>query len=135
MGEYNVTLTSNYKSKSVANDVKVKIPVPCDAINVTFKSKENKIKYTAENNCILWEIPYLQGEEIVFLEYKYRLPTLISPNRDDYKNEPVEVEFVIPYFTISGLNVRFMKIMDDLGYEGTPWVRYVTESSEYQIRK
>ena len=27
-----------------------------------------------------------------------------------------------------------MKIEDDLDYEGTPWVRYVTESKDYQIR-
>jgi len=91
--------------------------------------------YNKETNCINWEISYLQGEEIIFLEYNYKLPSLVSPNREDYINEPITIQFKIPYFTISGLNVRYMKIMDDLGYEGTPWVRYVTESKEYHIRK
>lgn len=38
---YTISLTSNYKVKSVANDVKVKIPVPCDSIEVKYKSLEN----------------------------------------------------------------------------------------------
>jgi AP-1 complex subunit mu len=69
------------------------------------------------------------------MEYNFKLPTLVSPNREAYKTEPVKIDFIIPYFTLSGLNVRFMKIMNDNEYEGTPWVRYVTESKEYQIRK
>ena len=69
------------------------------------------------------------------LEFSHKLPSLVSPNRDDFKNEPIKIDFQIPSFTLSGLNVRFMKITDESGYEGTPWVRYVTQSDEYQIRK
>lgn len=71
-------------------------------------------------------IPYVKGETLIALEFDYKLPSLVSPNRENYKNEPIKIDFQIPYFTLSGLNVRFMKIVDESGYEGTPWVRYVT---------
>lgn len=77
----------------------------------------------------------MKGENLCLIEFNYKLPSLISPNREDYKNEPLKIDFQIPYFTMSGLNVRYMKIVDESGYEGTPWVRYVTVSDEYNIRK
>ena len=44
------------------------------------------------------------------------------------------VSFEIPYFTVSGFQVRFMKIVDKSGYEAVPWVRYFTRNGEYSIR-
>ena len=35
-GEFVLTLTSNFKSKTIANSVKVSVPVPCDATDFTF---------------------------------------------------------------------------------------------------
>lgn len=48
--------------------------------------------------------------------------------------QPIMVEFEIPYFTISGLNVKYMRIRDTSGYEASPWVRYITQSRSYEIR-
>ena len=55
-------------------------------------------------------------------------------NRDDYLNAPLNIEFEIPYFTISGLSVVYCKIEEDSRYDATPWVRYVTESTDYEVR-
>ena len=40
----------------------------------------------------------------------------------------------IPYFTISGLQVRYLKILEKSGYQALPWVRYITQNGDYQIR-
>jgi len=46
------------------------------------------------------------------------------------------VKFEIPYFTTSGINVRYLKIVESkLQYQSLPWVRYITkEGKEYCIR-
>ena len=41
----------------------------------------------------MWEIPYLKGEELIVMNYKFKLPSLVSSNREDYKNEPIKIDF------------------------------------------
>ena len=47
---------------------------------------------------------------------------------------PIEVKFEIPYFTVSGLQVRYLKIIEKSGYQALPWVRYITMNGDYQLR-
>jgi AP-1 complex subunit mu len=39
---------------------------------------------------------------------------------------PITVKFEIPYFTVSGIQVRYLKIVEKSGYQALPWVRYVS---------
>jgi len=65
---------------------------------------------------------------------EFKLPTIESPNRNKYKKQPVNVKFEIPFFTVSGFQVRYLKIVDRSGYKASPWVKYLTMNGEYQIR-
>ncbi len=47
---------------------------------------------------------------------------------------PISVQFEIPYFTVSGLTVRYLKIVEKSGYQALPWVRYITQNGDYQLR-
>ena len=47
---------------------------------------------------------------------------------------PISVRFEIPYFTVSGIQVRYLKIIEKSGYQALPWVRYITQNGEYQLR-
>ena len=58
--------------------------------------------------------------------------SLSEDNPDD--RPPVKVQFEIPYFTVSGIQVRYLKIIEKSGYQAMPWVRYITNSGDYQIR-
>jgi hypothetical protein len=40
------------------------------------------------------------------------------------KRAPITVRFEIPYFTVSGIQVRYLKIVEKSGYQALPWVRY-----------
>jgi AP-1 complex subunit mu len=44
------------------------------------------------------------------------------------KRTPITVKFEIPYFTVSGIQVRYLKIVEKSGYQALPWVRYVSSS-------
>jgi AP-1 complex subunit mu len=39
------------------------------------------------------------------------------------KRAPISVKFEIPYFTVSGIQVRYLKIVEKSGYQALPWVR------------
>lgn len=47
---------------------------------------------------------------------------------------PINVDFQVPMFTSSGVNVRFLRVYDKSGYNTNRWVRYITKSGGYQIR-
>jgi AP-1 complex subunit mu len=53
---------------------------------------------------------------------------------EKYLKKPIIVKFEIPYFTISGIQVRYLKISEKSDYKALPWVRYITQNGEYHIR-
>ena len=40
------------------------------------------------------------------------------------------MKFEIPYFTVSGIQVRYLKIVEKSGYQALPWVRYITQNGD-----
>lgn len=67
------------------------------------------------------------------LNIKLELPSL-SSNSHSFKNQPVRIFFDIPYYTLSGLNVRYLKITEESGYKALSWVRYIAKNGEFIIR-
>ena len=47
---------------------------------------------------------------------------------------PVSMNFEIPMFNVSNLQVRYLRIADGGGKAPFRWVRYVTQSSSYVCR-
>jgi len=47
---------------------------------------------------------------------------------DPDKRPPIAVKFEIPYFTTSGIQVRYLKVVEKSGYQAFPWVRYITQN-------
>lgn len=64
---------------------------------------------------------------------QFGFPSVSAENREKFK-QAIRVKFEIPYFTVSGIQVRYLKIVEKSGYQGLPWVRYITQNGEYQIR-
>ena len=64
----------------------------------------------------------------------FQVPTVRIDDPNKHLKRPIQLSFEIPYFTVSGFQVRFMKIVDKSGYEAVPWVRYFTRNGEYSIR-
>ena len=63
----------------------------------------------------------------------FGLPSTTDRANTDWK-KPIAVNFEIPYFTVSGIQVRYLKIIEKSGYAALPWVRYITQNGEYQLR-
>jgi hypothetical protein len=60
-----------------------------------------------------------------FISFR-RLPlNLYRPlAEENERRAPITVKFEIPYFTVSGIQVRYLKIVEKSGYQALPWVRY-----------
>jgi len=61
----------------------------------------------------------------------FGLPSVAADDRDRFTKVPISVTFEIPYFTVSGIQVRYLKIIEKSGYQALPWVRYITQNGDY----
>jgi len=131
--EYMVKARSQFKQRSTANNVQIIIPVPNDVDSPKFKCSVGKVEYKPEEDCILWTIKQFGGGKEYLMRAHFGLPS-IQDDEAAEEHPPVSVKFEIPYFTVSGIQVRYLKIIERSGYQALPWVRYITQSGDYQIR-
>ena len=83
----------------------------------------------------MWSIKQFYGSREYLMRAHFGLPsTTDDAAKDDDWKKPIGVNFEIPYFTVSGVQVRYLKIVEKSGYQALPWVRYITQNGEYQIR-
>ena len=58
-----VKVKSNYKQKSIANNVDVLVPVPDDVENPYFRTATGKASYLPEKDCLKWSIKQFAGHK------------------------------------------------------------------------
>jgi len=130
--EYMIKAKGNFKKNSMANNVDIVVPVPEDADSPRFKTTVGTAKYAPEKNAIIWNIKQFPAGKEFIMRAHFGLPTVRRENAD--KKSPISVNFEIPYFTVSGIQVRYLKIIEKSGYQALPWVRYITKSGDYELR-
>ena len=131
--EYMIKAKSQFKSRSVANSVDIIVPVPHDVDSPSFKSSIGTVTYLPDRNAIVWTIKQFNGAREYLMRAHFGLPSVSSEDPDHWK-APIQVNFEIPYFTISGIQVRYLKIIEKSGYQALPWVRYITQNGDYSLR-
>jgi len=140
--EYMIKTRSQFKSRSVANNVEIVIPVPPDVDSPSFKSSIGNVTYLPDKDAIVWKIKQFHGGREYLMRAHFGLPSISAADVDpegSKKGEnawkkPISVNFEIPYFTVSGIQVRYLKIIEKSGYQALPWVRYITANGDYQLR-
>eukprot|EP01147_Barroeca_monosierra_P009430 gene9430-1672_t len=130
--EYLIKAKSQFKRRSTANDVVIVVPVPSDADSPKFKVSTGSCKYSPENNSIIWKIKQFPGGREYFLRAHFNLPSVDGEEAE--QRPPIQVHFEIPYFTTSGVQVKYLKVVEKSGYTALPWVRYITRDGDYQVR-
>ena len=130
--EYMIKCKSQFKRRSTANNVEISIPVPVDADTPKFKTTMGQVTYKPETNSAIWKIKSLPGGKEYLMRAHFSLPSVTSDEAES--RPPIGVQFEIPYFTVSGIQVRYLKIIEKSGYQALPWVRYITQGGDYQLR-
>ncbi|RYO16727.1 AP-1 complex subunit mu-1 [Alternaria tenuissima] len=150
--EYMLKARAQFKRRSTANNVQISIPVPEDADTPRFRTNIGTVHYAPETSSIVWKIKQFGGGKEFLMRAELGLP---SVRGDDEKGggmmggfggsmggvgggkakRPINVKFEIPYFTTSGIQVRYLKIIEPkLQYPSLPWVRYITQSGDIAVR-
>jgi len=127
--EYMLKAKAHFKRRSTANNVEIIIPVPEDADSPRFRTNIGSVHYAPEQSAIVWKIKQFGGGKEFLMRAELGLP---SVRGDDEKGggmmggfggsmggaggkvgkRPISVKFEIPYFTTSGIQVRYLKIIE-----------------------
>ncbi|XP_055832816.1 AP-1 complex subunit mu-2-like [Solanum dulcamara] len=132
--EMSVKARSQFKERSTATNVEIELPVPADAMSPNIRTSMGYATYAPERDAVVWKIKSFPGNKDYMLRAEFRLPSVISEDTPPDRKAPIRVKFEIPYFTVSGIQVRYLKIIEKSGYQALPWVRYITMAGEYELR-
>eukprot|EP00271_Cylindrocystis_brebissonii_P010391 TRINITY_DN26570_c0_g1_i1.p1 TRINITY_DN26570_c0_g1~~TRINITY_DN26570_c0_g1_i1.p1 ORF type:complete len:429 (+),score=86.59 TRINITY_DN26570_c0_g1_i1:383-1669(+) len=132
--EYMVKARSQFKERSTATNVEIELPVPPDAITPGVRTSMGAAVYAPEREAMVWKIKSFPGGKEYILRAQFGLPSIAAEEAVPEKRPPIRVKFEIPYFTVSGIQVRYLKIIEKSGYQALPWVRYITMAGEYELR-
>eukprot|EP01065_Artemidia_motanka_P047071 TRINITY_DN7283_c0_g4_i2.p1 TRINITY_DN7283_c0_g4~~TRINITY_DN7283_c0_g4_i2.p1 ORF type:complete len:437 (+),score=117.68 TRINITY_DN7283_c0_g4_i2:264-1574(+) len=134
--DFMIKARSQFKKSSTASGVEILIPVPPDVDTPVLKSSTGTVKYAPDRDCVVWSVKVFAGGKEFVCRATFGLPTIRQKEVDSSQHDkrPITVKFEIPYFTVSGFQVRYLKVLERSGYESLPWVRYITKSGDYQIR-
>ena len=103
---------SQFKSRSIANNVEIVIPVPHDVDSPSFKASIGTVTYLPDRNAIVWSIKQFNGSREYLMRAHFGLPSVSSDDSESWK-APIEVKFEIPYFTVSGIQARLRETTRD----------------------
>mgnify|MGYP000854685836 FL=1 len=62
-----------------------------------------------------WSIKQFPGRKEYLMRAQFGFPSVSVEDRDKFK-QAIRVKFEIPYFTVSGIQVRYLKIVEKSGY-------------------
>jgi len=132
-----VKVRADIPETNYGGNVVISFPVPkstssavCDlGVGVVGQSTE----YDAKERKVMWKIKKFKGGTEQTLRTKI---TLGSAHSNSVRKEigPISMQFEIPMYNPSNLQVRYLRILENKSYNPYRWVRYVTRSSSYVCR-
>lgn len=131
--EYNVQVKATFRAKINATEVILNIPCPTN----TSKAKihlctAGKAKYNPAAHCIVWRIKRFTGDQSFQLKGEVSRTHLIKDKA--WSRPPITMDFQVPMYASSGLEVKFLKVQERSNYQTIKWVRYITKAGTYAIR-
>ena len=106
------------------------MPVPEDADSPRFRTNVGSVHYAPEKSAIIWKIKQFGGSKEFLMRAELGLPSVKGDdehgggmtggfggsmggaNAGSKGKRPISVKFEIPYFTTSGIQVRYLKIIE-----------------------
>ncbi|RNF05022.1 adaptor medium chain 1 [Trypanosoma rangeli] len=132
--EMTITARTTFRRNTTASFVDILIPIPGDADKPEAKCSLGRLHYAPESSVLIWSLRNLGGGKQFSCLCKFHLPSVRSSDPKALEKAPIQVKFEIPFLTASGFQVRYLKVVEKSNYEALPWVRYITQSGDYQIR-
>eukprot|EP01114_Cavostelium_apophysatum_P020189 TRINITY_DN669_c0_g1_i1.p1 TRINITY_DN669_c0_g1~~TRINITY_DN669_c0_g1_i1.p1 ORF type:complete len:473 (-),score=52.52 TRINITY_DN669_c0_g1_i1:646-2064(-) len=131
-----IQVRADIPAEKYAHNVIVRLPLPKDI--VTSVSCETALgsttEYNKEEGVVIWNVGKLVGSTEVLLRVKVSTGESLRLLKN--RMSLATVDFEIPMWTCSGLQIRYLKILDHKNYSTEPlrWIRYLTLSGSYAVR-
>ena len=135
--ELTITVRAEMPTENYGANVCIRVPLPrctsgvfCQLNNAEGQNAE----YVNNEKRVVWNVKKFQGGTSMTLKCKI---TLAQPCTTNIRKEigPISMDFEIPMFNVSRLNVRYLRIAETTkNYDPFRWVRYVTQTSSYICR-
>ena len=121
---------------------------PTPSLTRFAQASTGSVSYVPDKSAFVWKIKQLNGGREFLMRAHFGLPSvrggmplitilrshthcvLRTEHESLDKRAPITVKFEIPYFTVSGIQVRYLKIVEKSGYQALPWVRYITQNGD-----
>lgn len=128
----NLKVNADFQDDKKANNVIIKIPVPPITSNARINVSRGRAKFEAGERAIVWKISSFPGMSEAVLS---AIVDLVPGTRDKpWVRPPIAMNFEIPMYSSSGVQVRFLKVYEKSAYETRRWVRYLSKAGEYQAK-
>ena len=109
--------------------MEILVPVPEDADSPRFRTNIGSVHYAPEKSAIVWKIKQFGGGKEFLMRAELGLPSVKGDDehgggmtggfggsmggaQGGKGKRPISVKFEIPYFTTSGIQVRYLKIIE-----------------------
>ena len=137
--ELKIKLFANFSNKTKAGNIVVKFNAPKETQSVYFNlpkylKDSHKLDYNQQEHLCTWNIPELIGGWESTLDAKFTLQ-VNKPNLFRKELGPINMNFEIPNYNISHMQIRELKVMsNDSKYNAMRWVRMFTRAKSYVSR-
>lgn len=131
--ELKIKLKANFDKNYTAQNIELMIPVPQNIVKISNSAGMGKAKLDQANNVVVWKMKKIQGAKEALL--RVYITVQKDWNNVDWKKPPIAMKFSVPMWTSSGVTVNFLRVTESSGYKTHKWIRYLTQSGEYNFRR
>mgnify|MGYP005991218417 CR=1 FL=1 len=128
----NLKITADFPEELRALNVVIKIPMPPTAASAKITVDRGRARYEPGERALVWRISSFQGQSEASLGASVEL--LPDTKEKIWVRPPINMDFNIPMYSSSGVQVRFLKVYEKSSYQTSRWVKYQTKAGEYQMR-
>lgn len=130
----NLKISADFPDDKKAQSVVVKIPMPPTAARAHISVDRGRARYEPGARALVWHISSFPGMSECSLNATVDL--LPDTKEKAWVRPPITMEFQIPMYSGSGVQVRFLKVYEKSSYQTARWVKYFTKATpgEYQMR-
>uniref|UniRef100_A0A8C8MB65 AP-4 complex subunit mu-1 n=1 Tax=Oncorhynchus tshawytscha TaxID=74940 RepID=A0A8C8MB65_ONCTS len=102
------------------------------SLSQELSSPDQSAELQPKNKAVHWEIPRFPGGAQLSALFKLEVSGLSAASLQEVG--PVSLNFELPKYTSTGLQIRFLRLSPIQPGPSQRWVRYVTHSDSYTIR-
>lgn len=126
----NLKISSRYSSESMASSVILKVQIPSGIGKQYIKSSQGKAKFNSSENAIVWKFAKFYGNQCHELSLDF---DVLEDFQGPFKPR-ISLDFILDTHSASGLQVKFLKVVEKSNYRTVKWVKYCTQAGSYEVR-